>query len=196
MSPFFTYKSGRRFDLTPVLFGVGGIVISWGLFRHRLFSIVPLARDRVFEVMNDGVIVMDAAGEIVDLNRAARNFLGNPTSEELKSGRVLNAWPELAELCVRSSPGRIELVVGTEEARRHYEVQTSPLTDRAGRLTSRVISMHDITGRKYAHAQWLQQQRTLAILEARERLEREIAESLHSKVQSKLLVAWHQLGRM
>lgn len=68
-----------------------------------------------------------------------------------------------------------------------------PLVDRKGTPTGRVLTFRDTTDRKHAQAQLLQQQRTQAILEERERLEREIAELLHSRVQSRLLVAWHRL---
>ncbi len=70
----------RRMDLSPVLVGVGGIAISWGLFRYRLFQIVPVARNKVFEVIGDGVIVLNVFGQVVDLNRAAQVTLGKSSS--------------------------------------------------------------------------------------------------------------------
>jgi len=186
----------HRFDITPVLLGAGGLVVAWALFRHRLFDVAPLARDQVFDAISDAVIVLDDRGNIVDLNRAARAFLGEPATAGTRKwpAQTLANRPELVELCSRPSPARTELVVGKDGAQRYYEAQTSQLKDRSGRLSSQIISIHDITERKWAQAQWLQQQRTLASLEARERLEREVVEALHSRVQSKLSVAWHNLG--
>ena len=48
-----------RVDLTPSAFVISGLAIAWGLFRVRLFDVIPLARDIVVEGMSNGVIVLD-----------------------------------------------------------------------------------------------------------------------------------------
>ena len=32
---------------------------TWGLYRYRLFGLVPVARDMVVDSMEDGVLVLD-----------------------------------------------------------------------------------------------------------------------------------------
>jgi signal transduction histidine kinase len=54
----------------------------------------------------------------------------------------------------------------------------SPLFDRRGRLTGRLIVWRDITERKRAQAQIVEQQRALAVMEERERMGRELHDSL------------------
>ena len=47
-------------DITPLAFAVSGLCFTWGLYRYRLFGLVPVARDMVVDSMEDGVMVLDA----------------------------------------------------------------------------------------------------------------------------------------
>jgi len=40
-----------RFDLTPIIFSVSGIIITWGIFRVKLFDLMPIARQTIIEKM-------------------------------------------------------------------------------------------------------------------------------------------------
>ena len=61
-------------DLTPVTFAVTSGLLGWVVFRHRLLDLSPIARDAVFANLSDGVVVVDADGRVVDLNRPARRL--------------------------------------------------------------------------------------------------------------------------
>lgn len=162
----------------------------WGLLRYRLFDIVPVARDKVMEVIGDGVVVLDTQDRVVDVNAAAREILR--TSQRAigqQAADALYAWPQLLALCREPAAAHADLTLEIGVLERFFGVSMAPLVDRKGTPTGRVLTFRDRTDRKHAQAQLLQQQRTQAILEERERLEREIAELLHSRVQSKLLVA-------
>jgi len=56
------------FDWTPVSFVLTGLIIALGIVRFQMFNIVPLARTKLFEMMNDGVIVINSDGYIEDCN--------------------------------------------------------------------------------------------------------------------------------
>jgi hypothetical protein len=60
-----------EFDPTPVAAALGAAVLVWGLFKARLFDVVPIARELVIETMQDGVIISDSRGRVVDINAAA-----------------------------------------------------------------------------------------------------------------------------
>ncbi|NJN44705.1 MAG: hypothetical protein HC806_08295 [Anaerolineae bacterium] len=48
-----------QLDLTPFGFVLSAIALAWGVFRHRLVDLTPIAREIVIENLNDGVIVLD-----------------------------------------------------------------------------------------------------------------------------------------
>ena len=62
----------RRYDLTPMLFWLAAAVLWYGIFRHRLLEIVPIARATVLERMANSIVVVNASGRIIDVNEAAR----------------------------------------------------------------------------------------------------------------------------
>ena len=169
-----------RHDLAPAMLSLAGVGVAWTLFRYRLFDLVPVARATVIESMADGVIVLDAQNRIVDLNPAAQETLGWTASQAVgqQAAQVFSAWPDLIALCRNATVTQTESVLGTGDAQRYYDLHSSPLSDRRGRPIGRVIALRDVTERKHAQIQLLQQQRALAALEERERLGRELHDSL------------------
>lgn len=67
-----------RLDITPFTFLGMGMILTWGLYRYQLFTLVPVARNTVIENMGEGVLVLDGYGRILDLNPAAADLLGQP----------------------------------------------------------------------------------------------------------------------
>jgi len=56
-------------DSTPLFTAIGNVVLSWGLFRFRVFEFLPIARETIVENMDDVVVVLDAQDRIVDINK-------------------------------------------------------------------------------------------------------------------------------
>ena len=56
----------KGFDPTPVGFAVSGVFFGVGLFRYRLFDLVPVARTVLFDSLGDAAFVIDRDGRIVD----------------------------------------------------------------------------------------------------------------------------------
>lgn len=62
-------------DISPLTLAAGNSFLTAGLFWTGTLRIGPLARERTFEWMEDGVIVADTSGAIVDFNSSARKLL-------------------------------------------------------------------------------------------------------------------------
>jgi len=50
---------------------VSGLFIGLGVYRYNLFDLVPLAREMVFDELNDAVIVVDRDRRLLDYNYVA-----------------------------------------------------------------------------------------------------------------------------
>jgi diguanylate cyclase (GGDEF)-like protein/PAS domain S-box-containing protein len=78
----------RRFDPTPVAVAAGGLFLALALARLERLDIfpgiVPVARDAVIDLMQDGVLVVDAHGRVLDANLAAKRLLGGCTDQLVK----------------------------------------------------------------------------------------------------------------
>jgi len=153
-------------DLTPFAFTITGLAVAWGLFRFRLLDIVPVARDTVIEGMSDGVIVLDTQNRIVDLTLAAQRITDRPASETIgqPAAQVFSAWSDLVERYRDVTEVREEFVLGEGEAQQCFDLHISPLYDRSGRLTGRLIVLQDITERKRAEEALQRQREELQII--------------------------------
>jgi phosphoserine phosphatase RsbU/P len=156
------------FDLTPIGFTLGGLVMAFGFFRSRMFEVLPAARGAVIENMVHGVVVLDADNHIVDLNPAASAIIGQPASQVVGkiAADVLSNWSDLVERFRHTVQGEAEVELELNGVKRYFDMRISPLHDRRGELTGRVILLYDITERKTAEAALRHsERRTLEILE-------------------------------
>lgn len=137
-------------DLTPFMFVFTGIAAFWGLFRHQLLDVVPVARDVVIDGIEDGVIVLDEQGRIIDINPAARQFLG--VSGRRVIGQAIEnidaVWCEVRAELQRGQKSSLELAIGHGDAMRYIDVSISPLRSQRRRLQGYTLILYDITVRK------------------------------------------------
>jgi PAS domain S-box-containing protein len=152
-------------DLTPFAFIFLGVAVALSLFRLQFLDIVPIARNSIVEDLGDCVIVLNARDQIVDVNAAATAIIDRPDEDLIgaKAAEVFTAMPGLVNLL--DSPVEVteEVALGQKEDRRYFEVKLQPISDRRGRLTGRLISLHNITSRKRFEEQQVQTQRLRAI---------------------------------
>ena len=135
-------------DLTPIGFTVSGACFTWGIYRFRLFGLVPVARDMVVDSMEDGVLVLDAQRRIVDLNAAAERFtgctvacLGRPVDE------VVSWWNEAVaddRPLIDGQPAMVRVEPGP----RFFEVKVTAVRDNQRRFVGWLVVVHDVSNRR------------------------------------------------
>ncbi len=155
-------------------------VYSVALFRFHFFDVVPVGRETAIERMANGVLILDAEDRIVDVNPAAEKVLGLARGATIgrPAQQMLAAHPDLAKLLGQPAPVSAEIGLEGAGEPSGFLVQVSPLTHPRGFTLGRLILLQDITEQKHAREQLLQQQRALATLQERERLGRELHDSL------------------
>lgn len=126
-------------DWTPFLLLItAGILVS-GNTRLRLFSIIPLARSRIIESMEDGIIVLDTEKRIIDMNRSATIIAGD-TFDNLEGTDGTILLTRFGAL----NPTQLALI-SREDGDEIYEVRQNPLKDRDGSVIGSIIFIRDIT---------------------------------------------------
>jgi signal transduction histidine kinase len=133
-----------RVEPTPFLFVLTGAVLVWGIFRFRLLDLAPIVRGSVLETIQEGVVVLDPYGRVVNLNPAAERALGVPTADAV--GRQAEALLAV-EPSVLDGGGPGQVVLGD----RRHELTSTPLRDRGGHETGRVVVLRDVTEQQRAH---------------------------------------------
>ncbi|WP_165372661.1 histidine kinase N-terminal 7TM domain-containing diguanylate cyclase [Pengzhenrongella frigida] len=136
-------------DPTPFGFAVTGAIMAYAIFRQELFTLSPVARALIVDQIGDAVMVVNPAGRIVDLNITACALVRavHPQAPDDLIGLSAEGYCGEAHGSDQSST---ELVVDLPGGRTEFQVRSSPLLDRRGRLLGEVLVARDVTE---AHAQ-------------------------------------------
>lgn len=167
----FTFKIlPFKFDIAPTLLSVGCFFFVYGLFRFHPFDIL---RHSVIESMEDGMLILDKLGRIIDFNSSAEQLfegLGNLSGQSLDQILESRIFPEKI---VCSSRGNYEIVLKHS----YYEVRWWTVNNYDGETKGWLIIFRDITKTKEAQKKLLHQQQFAAMMKERERLARELHDS-------------------
>lgn len=146
-------------DFTPIGMTLTGLLLAFAVRRLQLIDLMPVALGRIFEALEDGLMVLDPKGRIVEANPAIRAMLGFPGSEIL--GRTLQSEaPSLMQALPRE--GRIEIRLG--EPPRDLDVRVLPLNGAGGELVGRLVVLHDVSRRKRIEEELAARRRDLEVL--------------------------------
>ncbi|MGA9139582.1 MAG: histidine kinase N-terminal 7TM domain-containing protein [Methanocella sp.] len=141
----------KGLDITPLAFMISGLLFTWAIFGQRLFELLPVAREKLIQVMPDGAIVMDCDRKVVEINPAARRMLS--LSENLAVddiGRVTDRWPALAGCFKSGADAELDVMIDGPEGAAWLDTRVSVLYDTRGKQAGRLVVLRDVTKRKHA----------------------------------------------
>lgn len=143
----FGYRPMGHIDSTPFAFIITMLFLSIGLVRFRLLDIIPIAREKVIEAMNEGLIVTDNQDRVVDLNQEIRKIL--KIEEKKIIGKrlelILPEQPELYELIKARKGGQLQFKLVNSEF--FLEASLTPLFENQHAYSGLIILIRDITER-------------------------------------------------
>jgi PAS domain-containing protein len=104
-------------DWTPVAGAVSAVLIAATAVEYRFLDVAPLARETVIENMDDGIVVTDTDGRIVDANGRAGTVLNTGADRVVGSaiGEVFVTPTETIEEVIAGSNEVAEDAPGTRE---------------------------------------------------------------------------------
>ena len=156
----------KGLDLTPFGFTLSAILFGLSLFRFRLFALAPVAREVLFEQINDAVVVFDAKNHISDYNPAA-TFILNPltkTTIGLAANKGLSIWSYIKIHFTQVQEAKAEIHLNVEGQARILDMRITPLYDRQNVFQGRVMVLRDITQSHQAREQLLRNEERYRIL--------------------------------
>ncbi|MEV4278525.1 histidine kinase N-terminal 7TM domain-containing diguanylate cyclase [Actinoplanes xinjiangensis] len=136
--------AGELPDVTALAFVITTLFIYHAVFRAGLLRLLPVARGLVFDWLQDAVVVADADGRLVDLNRAGSKLVkeaapGLPRKLDVPIGAALSSLGLTGELT--AGEHRVQLPTGL----RVFDIGIERLSDHRGRLTASVVLIRDVT---------------------------------------------------
>lgn len=160
--------------------GLSCSAYAFALFNFRVLDPIALARTVVIEQMDDGMLVLDLQGNLVDINPAALKILNKPASD-LCGRPVLDLMPADAGIIVQSDNielSKSEISLGLGEETRYYSLSLTNLFDGHSDVHGYLLLLHDITRQRLSQELLINQQRVVATLQEREHLARELHDSI------------------
>lgn len=139
-----------KIDPTPIVIGLSGLIISWGIFRYRLFDIVKIAYSTVIREMCAGLIIIDNEEIALEINPAAASMLKLPphVSDGMPVKKLLEAYPQLVGLFEAKSNITEEVILSDEDGTNYFEVSLKRLEKSADAPLGWIMQIYNITKRK------------------------------------------------
>jgi signal transduction histidine kinase len=145
-------------DPSPFAFTITGLIFTWGVFRHKLFDLSPIARGIIFSTMREGVLILDLQNRIVDYNPCVKEMFAEFTSAGIVLGRemadILCGVPEFVHQ-VSNNLERSEFYIGSGK-RRWFESRLTPIFSNTGAPVGKIIILNDITLQREAQTHLIQ----------------------------------------
>lgn len=149
MNTLYTFNINPVYPMDPTIFSftITGILCFLGMFRFKLFELIPAARNAVIEGMNEILIVLDNRNHIIDMNSAAKevfeikekDFIGKPAAH------VLGEWAPCFAKYELMLEAEEKISINIKHGTKHFDFRITPLFDDKNRLTGRFYILYDIT---------------------------------------------------
>lgn len=146
----FGFRPFGHIDLTPYAFLIMYIFVGIALIRFDLFSIKPIARDKVFEVITKGILVFDPHFRIIDFNPHIGKILERPTSFLIgkRLAEIVGEKTELESFLMQGEKLEIESSLNLLSGKKDLSIEYVPIKDKNGESIGMMVIFEDITQKK------------------------------------------------
>lgn len=143
-------------SITHMPFILSCLVFAWAIFRYQFLDLAPVARSRLINTMQDGMLVLDKHNRIVDINPAMQFILRSITDQDLKKsehmvgqpfGDVVGSESQLFQHIFDNESTNTEIKLGHRTDCNYYDLSISPIIDKLGHVVGRMIVLRDVSRR-------------------------------------------------
>ena len=139
------------------VFALVCMVIIFGIFKYDFLAVLPVARNEVFNIIDEGILVCSINGEVLDANKAAiRMFSKNATQTIERNtngfaeiGRLLKEhyrhWYDILVNCEHSQLGMSQTV---NDDTQYYQCNTYILGNKKNHTIGTISVIRDVTEQK------------------------------------------------
>jgi diguanylate cyclase (GGDEF)-like protein/PAS domain S-box-containing protein len=139
---------GVSLDYTAMIMPISLVLMMYSILRFDFLEIKALARDTIFEISDDGMILLDNENYVLDFNQSARHIFELP-SMTIKD-RGLTAILDHRESLIEplTDPRARQITLGEGDQERFYEIHSSQIKGPRGHQIGVLKSIRDITEKK------------------------------------------------
>ena len=147
----FVYQSGLTpygIDIIPITLALTGPSFAIALFRFRLFDVVPIARETVFEIMDDPVLIMDNKARLADFNNAAAAVFPELHRDRIGC-RIHNVCRDIPDqLLENQCDACLKMEIPGHDEPSIFEIRSISITSSNRRTMGKLIIFHDVTSQQ------------------------------------------------
>lgn len=136
-------------NISPMSLLTTGILILHAVFRGKLLTLLPIAREQLLEQMWEGMIVIDNQNRMVDINKSAE-LLFNISTNQVVGQSLFKIFPDiqsLSEAIYSRKQSQIEIQWKQEDTK-YLEFKITPLNQSGQKNSGYLLVCQDITERK------------------------------------------------
>lgn len=138
-------------DLTPFSCAISGILFLWSLSMQKTLQIVPIARDKVFDSIEDAVIVVNTNGTVIDFNRKTREIFGISENELIGQNLEIFLMTKNIRFNLKDTGLKTETPeICNNGVKSYYAITSLPVEKKHGKLTGYLVVFNNITQAKLA----------------------------------------------
>ena len=149
-------------DLPPISIILSGSLFGFAILSTPFLDLVPVARERLVEVLPEGILVLDGQNRIIDINESALSFLG------IRNKNIIGIRAESSDASVVLLLNAVldheiikEIDVKENDEISSYRITKQPIITHPH---SRLVVIHNITERKLLELKIYNQNRELSKL--------------------------------
>ncbi|HPF52757.1 MAG TPA: histidine kinase N-terminal 7TM domain-containing protein [Draconibacterium sp.] len=136
------------FDWTTTGFAIAGIIFTIGIYRHRMFEIMPLATQKLIRTLKDGIIIINDQGLIEDINPATRQIFslnGHPVIKESYREVFKNYRDVVNAIEKEEEENSFDFELKHEDDIHYFILKTLPIVNENKRFSGKLVMISDIT---------------------------------------------------
>ncbi|XDD52334.1 histidine kinase N-terminal 7TM domain-containing protein [Leptospira sp. WS92.C1] len=137
-------------DVFPITGSITALVWAYGLFYFKMMDLIPVARDKVFNLIQDGILILDKSNVILDYNEAALSlFLNRLNTAGISLKEVYPDLDYFVEKYKKNETDTIpDIRLFTEGELKYYEVILRNFSTQIEKSDFWILSLRNITERK------------------------------------------------
>ncbi|HWJ77100.1 MAG TPA: histidine kinase N-terminal 7TM domain-containing protein [Niallia sp.] len=135
-------------DISPFGLVFSSLFYLWGIYQFNLLKLSPLAMKKVFESINDAVIIFDIDNNLKIYNKSANRLLEPLPNKKLignSAVKVLSHFPSLVQFIERTSEVDSLTTQSMQLREKYYNVHFSFVNGSNNKPIGKMFILHDIT---------------------------------------------------
>lgn len=137
-----------HFDLAPLTLSISAIMYSFAVLKFKFLELTPIALEKVFSNMLDGVIILDSENNIVDFNNSSKNIISELKdigAGNKKIDEVLKEYKTVLKAVNSVSYNENLISIRDKEQLRYYNISINNIYENTDKIIGKILIFNDIT---------------------------------------------------